>query len=177
MNPVKLLLLSVAFLTSGSMKAQMDAPQPVVFIYVEGTPYPMKASDSQSELKKGWDIQGINVGRKIIRYFWNAHAGQLADSRPRFAVYPKEQSLSDYALIRLKEKKTHRRMPAASFADCDYMRVDLHSFHIENLPDMGFAVSPLRPLVPGEYILVDLSQKPVNEYGDIRAYDFRVIKE
>lgn len=56
------------------------------------------------------------------------------------------------------------------------MRVDLSAFRIENLPDMGFAVTPLKPLEPGEYIVVNLAQTAVNEYGDFRAYELSVPK-
>lgn len=178
MNAIKQSLLFLALLLAGTTTwAQMDAPKPNVFIYVEGKPYAMKSTDSQSELKKGWDIQGVKVGRKVVRYFWNAHAHQITGAQPRFAIYPRTQTLNDYALLRLKEKKTHRRLPAAALAECEYTRIDLHSFSIENLSDMGFAVTPLRPLPAGEYILVDVSQSPLNEYGDIRAYDFRVMEE
>jgi hypothetical protein len=82
--------------------------------------------------------------------------------------------LNDYALIRLKERRGFRYLPASEFKDCDYTRVELGLFNIENLPGLGFAVTPLTPLFPGEYILVDLSQKPVNQYGDVKAYDFTV---
>ena len=39
---------------------------------------------------------------------------------------------------------------------------------------MGFSVTPKTPLFPGEYILINLEQKPVNEEGDVIAYDFTV---
>lgn len=167
-----LLVLTACFHAS----AQMKQPEPTVFIYVGDTAFPMNTVTSQTEIKQGWDIQGINVGRKPLRYFWGAHAKQTAEAQPKFAIYPRTQTLNDYALIRLKGKKEYRRMPEADVKDCDYMRIDLDRFKIENLPDMGFAVMPTVPLPAGEYILVDLTQEPVNRYGDIRAYDFTVEK-
>lgn len=155
-------------------QAQMRQPDPTVFIFVGDSIYPMNAMTSQTELKKGWDIQGINVGRKIKRYFSGARARQTVGRRPKFAIYPKTQDLNDYALIRLKERRGFRYLPASDFKDCDHTRVELGLFNIENLPGLGFAVTPLAPLFPGEYILVDLSQKPINQYGDIKAYDFTV---
>ena len=156
-----LCLLMLLFLQA---QAQMKQPAPTVFIFVADSVFPMRAATSQTELKKGWDIQGINVGRKIRRYFSGAHSRH----------YPTTQALNDYALIRLKERRGFRYLPAAELKDCDYTRVELGLFKMENLPNLGFAVTPATPLAPGEYILVDLSQKPVNEYGDFKAYDFTV---
>lgn len=154
----------------------MKQPAPTVFIFVGDSVFPMSASTSQTELKKGWDIQGFNVGRKIRRYFSSPHARQTAGTQPKFAIYPTTQELNDYALVRLKARRTLRYLPASELKDCDYTRVELGLFKIEPLPGLGFAVSPLTPLPPGEYILVDLSQKAVNEFGDFKAYDFMVEK-
>ena len=156
------------------VQAQMDQPAPTVFIYVNNQQQPMNAITSQTEMKKGWDIQGINVGKKNIRYFSGAHAKQLTDKQPSFAIYPKTEHLNDYVLIRLKEKRGYRRMPAAEFKDCDYQRVEIGIFDIQNLPEMGYKITPIKPLFPGEYILVDISQQSVNQYGDFKAYDFCV---
>ena len=169
-----LCLLMLLFLQA---QAQMKQPDPTVFIFVADSVFPMRAATSQTELKKGWDIQGINVGRRIRRYFSGAHSRQTTGTQPKFAIYPTTQALNDYALIRLKERRGFRYLPVSEFKECDHTRVELGLFKIENLPGLGFAVTPLTPLFPGEYILVDLSQKPVNQYGDCKAYDFRVEKE
>lgn len=173
----KFILTGLLSLFLLQIHAQMDQPAPTVFIYVNDNPHPMTAITSQTEQKKGWDIQGITVGQKTIRYFSGEHAKQIADNQPKFAIYPKTEHLNDYVLIRLKERKGFRRLPASEFKDCDYIRIELDKFKIENLPEMGFAVTPLSPLFPGEYILMDISQKSVNKYGDIKAYDFRVEEE
>ena len=44
------------------VQAQMKQPDPTVFIFVGDSIFPMNVITSQTELKKGWDIQGINVG-------------------------------------------------------------------------------------------------------------------
>ncbi|EGG58129.1 conserved domain protein [Paraprevotella xylaniphila YIT 11841] len=170
----KVITLFLLFGLLVQVQAQMKQPDPTVFIFVGDSIFPMNVITSQTELKKGWDIQGINVGRKIKRYFSGAQARQTTGRQPKFAIYPKTQDLNDYALIRLKERRGFRYLPASEFKDCDYTRVELGLFNIENLPGLGFAVTPLTPLFPGEYILVDLSQKPVNQYGDVKAYDFTV---
>lgn len=173
----KILLFILISIVATSMKAQMAQPAPTVFIYIGENLFPMTTVTSQTEIKKGWDVQGVNVGGKSIRYFWGAHAKQVAEAQPKFAIYPRTQNLNDYVLIRLKGKKEYRRMPSADVKDCDYTRIDLDGFTIENLPDMGFTVSPKAPLAPGEYILTDITQQSVNQYGDFKAYDFRIEKE
>lgn len=154
--------------------AQMKEPEPTVFIYVEDSMYAMKASTSQTELKRGWEVQGVNVGKRMRRYFWGAHARQITDGQPKFAIFPKEQNLNDYAILRLKSKREARYLPDADINHCDFVRIELGLFRMESLPDFGFAVTPATPLVAGEYILFDLTQEPVNEYGDFKAYDFCV---
>ena len=139
------------------VQAQMKQPDPTVFIFVGDSVFPMREATSQTELKKGWDIQGINVGRKTRRYFSGAHARQVTGRQPKFAIYPTTQNLNDYALIRLRERRGFRYLPSAELKDCDYTRVELGLFKMENLPNLGFAVTPATPLKPGEYILVDLS--------------------
>lgn len=170
----RILWISLFALTMLQAQAQMDQPAPTVFIYINGEPSAMTASSSQTELKKGWNIQGYSVGRRLRHYFWKPQAAQIADRNPKFAIYPTTQELNDYALIRLKKKKEYRLLPAATLAECNHTRVELGLFRIESLPGMGFAVTPLTPLEPGEYILVDLSREPLNPYGDFKAYDFSV---
>lgn len=159
-----------------TVHAQLPAAKPTVYIYVEQSFHPLRAITSQTETKRGWDIQGVSVGRKAVRYFWGKQAQQLADPQPTLAIYPQQENLNDYALIRLKSKRDYRLLPKAALSDCTYVRVDLSAFRIENLPDMGFAVTPLKPLEPGEYIVVNLAQTAVNEYGDFRAYELSVPK-
>lgn len=170
-------LCLMGLLAASTVHGQLPTPKPTVYIYVANAPYPLSAVTSQTEAKRGWDIQGISVGRKTMRYFWGRRAVQQTDSRPTFAIYPRQESLNDYALIRLKEKREYRLLPKAVLTDCPYTRVDLKAFRIENLPDMGFAVTPLAPLAPGEYILVNLAQEPVGELQDIRVFPFSVREE
>lgn len=157
--------------------SQMPEPKQTVFIFVEDSMFAMRTIDSQTEIKKGWDIQGINVGRKIKRYFYGENAKQVTDQKPTFAIYPTKQNLNDYVLVRLNERRGYRYLPKSEIRDCDYIRIELGHFSIENLPEMGFAVTPLKPLFPGEYILVDITQEPTNKYGDFKAYDFSVEEE
>lgn len=154
--------------------SQMKQSEPTVFIFVEDSMYAMREVTTQTEIKKGIDIQGITVGRKLRRYIYGADAKQVTDVQPKFAIYPINQNLNGYVLVRLKERRDYRLLPVPQLVDYDYIRIDLRNFKIENLPNMGFAVTPLSPLFPGEYILVDITQEPCNQYGDFKAYDFKV---
>lgn len=169
------LLLFLGTLT-GTASAQLPTPEPNVFLLVNGHQAPMRSITSQTEEKKGWDIQGFQVGNKLVRYFSGKQSKQLTDTKPGFAIYPKEATLNDYALIRLNKRRDYRRLPYADLNECGYQRLNIDAFIIENLPDMGFFVTPKEDLFPGEYILVQLNQKPCNEAGDIIAYDFSVQK-
>ena len=170
----RFVLLMSLMVNSVVLFSQMKQPDPTVFIIVEDSMYAMREVTTQTEYKKGWDIQGITVGRKLRRYISGDVAKQLTGTLPQFAIFPKEQNLNDYVLIRLKERRGYRLLPLPELRDCDYIRVELNKFKIENLPNMGFAVTPLTPLFPGEYILVDITQKSCNQYGDIKVYDFSV---
>lgn len=172
MKTIRLFLLTL--LTVVPVHSEPPADLPAVYIYVENAPHPLKAVTSQTDVRRGWDIQGVNVGRRTIRCFPGRRALQLANSQPTFAIYPRQESLNDYALVRLKEKRACRLLPETTLANCPYTRVELKAFRIENLPDMGFAVTPLAPLAPGEYILVNLAQPPVGEQENIRAFPFSV---
>ena len=167
-------LVALLFGISGALHAQMPTPDPTVFIIVNDQKAPMRSVTSQTEEKKGWDIQGINVGKKLIRYFWGKQSKQLTERKPCFVIYPKDATLNDYALIRLNKRRDHRRLPYADLNECGSIRINIDSFVIENLPEMGFFVTPKEELFPGEYILVTLKQTPCNESGDIVAYDFSV---
>lgn len=167
------IILLFFILTTASF-AQMIAQPSNVFIFVADSMYAMHPITSQTEIKKGWDIQGFNVGRKTKRYFYGKQAKQKVNKTPKFAIFPTTQHLNDYVLVRLNERKNARNLPCANIHDCDYIRIELNTFRIENLPNFGFAVTPLIPLFPGEYILVDITQKSCNEYGDFKAYDITV---
>ena len=157
-----------------AVRAQTASAQPDLFIYTGTAAHPMHSIESQTIQKRSWSIQGFNVKRSPVRCFQGAHARQVTDAQPTWAIYPRTQHLNDYALIRLKEKKNSRCLPSPDVRECDYRRIDIRHFRVENLPDMGFAVTPTEPLAAGEYILVDLTQEGAVQGGDIRAYDFRV---
>ena len=148
-----------------------------VEIAVSGQWADILAQQTQSELKPGWKIVDYQMKSRLTHYLSGGHASQLADGdRPVFRVTPSPQEvLLDYALIRLKRYKSYRKLPKAQLMDNEYIRLELNNFEIKAEGE-SFVCQPLRPLSPGEYILVNLTQKPIGELGDLLVYPFCVLK-
>ena len=136
------------------------------------------AQQTQSELKPGWKIVDYQMKSRLTHYLSGSHASQLAEgNRPVFRVTPgPEEVLVDYALICLKRFKSYRKLPKAMLSENDYMRLEPRDFELR-AEDDAFVCQPRQPLLPGEYILVCLSQKPIGELGDLLVYPFSVLKE
>lgn len=172
----KLLLMgALVSLTTSWCHAQMKAEKPHVFICVEDSAYAMNPRTTQTENKRGWDIQGITLGVKTVKYLMGDHAAQITTATPSFIIYPQEEEfLNNYVLIRLKEKRGYRHLPKPTIPECDYKRIELPQFTIENLPKLGFKVTPKAPLFSGEWILVNMAQEPVGKTKDYVVFDFSV---
>jgi hypothetical protein len=152
-------------------------PQPVcdVYIYVEHNQLPMKRIASQTEIRPGWLIQGKSVGRKMVHYLARRQSLQIVEPSPRFAIYPQGNfTLADYALVKLVRKSNYRLFPTQKRLSTVSTPLDLNHFKVENLPNMGFAVTPIIELKPGEYCLMNLKEKEIDEYGNVYVYDFTV---
>lgn len=149
-----------------------------VEIAVEGSWAEIPAQQTQSELKPGWKIVDYQMKSRLVHYLSGGHASQLADgNRPVFRVTPSEKEvLVDYALIRLKGLKYYRRLPKVKLTDNEYIRLELNSFELRAEGD-AFVCQPHQPLAPGDYILVNLTQQPVGDLGDLLVYPFCILKE
>lgn len=149
-----------------------------VEIAVEGSWAEIPAQQTQSELKPGWKIVDYQMKSRLVHYLSGGHASQLADgNRPVFRVTPSEKEvLVDYALIRLKGLKYYRKLPKVKLTDNEYIRLELNSFELRAEGD-AFVCQPHQPLAPGDYILVNLTQQPVGELGDLLVYPFCILKE
>lgn len=166
------MILLLAYVPADAV-AQNPVQDVKVRVVIDSIQHPMRPLTTQTEIKRGWEIQGIRVGGRTVRYMMGSVSRQFTSETPTFAIYP-ENNLNDYAVIRLKERRDYRMLPAPTLQECTHIRVELGYFAIRNLEGMGFAVTPLKPLFPGEYILVDMSQEPVNKQGDFVVYDFSV---
>lgn len=149
-----------------------------VEIAVEGSWAEIPAQQTQSELKPGWKIVDYQMKSRLVHYLSGGHASQLADgNRPVFRVTPSEKEvLVDYALIRLKGLKYYRKLPKVKLTDNEYIRLEINSFELRAEGD-AFVCQPHQPLAPGDYILVNLTQQPVGELGDLLVYPFCILKE
>lgn len=149
-----------------------------VEIAVEGSWAEIPAQQTQSELKPGWKIVDYQMKSRLVHYLSGGHASQLADgNRPVFRVTPSEKEvLVDYALIRLKGLKYYRKLPKVKLTDNEYIRLELNRFELRAEGD-AFVCQPHQPLAPGDYILVNLTQQPVGELGDLLVYPFCILKE
>lgn len=131
---------------------------------------------TQTELKKGWKIVDIQLSDRKIHYLWGIHSKQLTDdAKPRFTITPgTDETLADYAIIRLKGMRKYRQLARPLLVNNDYYRIDLNGFDIKAKGDLSFIVQPHDPLPKGDYILVNLVQKPIGELGDYQVYSFQI---
>lgn len=156
--------------------ATLEANAQHVKLYVAGTPHCMKAEETQTEVKPGWKIIDIQLKDKATKYLCGKHAQQLTESRtPTFFIEPDEKELLvDYAFIKLKEKKQHRALKSHKLHENGYTRITPQDFSIKAVGSMAFECTPKLPLEKGEYILLNIVQKPIGELHDFKTYPFRV---
>lgn len=147
-----------------------------VRLEVAGNLVELEAQQTQSELKPGWKIADVKLKDKVVRYLWGAHATQLTDDRtPTFVITPAAgQVLCDFAMMRLKSRRNHRRMAKPELKDNEYSRVEPATFEMKSDGKQGFVCKPRNPLDKGEYILVYLNQTPIGELRDLKVYSIQV---
>ncbi len=150
----------------------------VAWMSINNQLYELNGVSTQTEIKPGWKIADIaETKAKSQRYVWGPRSRQLAESnRPTFVLKTQGGTLHDYLIVKMKQKKQYRKFPKIKLEDCNPLYIDLTTFRIELLPDERYKITPLQPLSPGEYVIVDTSAKPSNEYGDITVYGFTVEK-
>lgn len=136
----------------------------------------IKKEQTQTEVKPGWKIVDIQLKSKVVKYFWGKHAQQLTDDqKPTFIIKPEnEECLVDYAIIRLRQRKQYRLLTSPMLFENDYIRLEPKHFKIETIEDMAFKCIPINELKKGEYIIINIAQKPIGELKDYIAYPFRV---
>ncbi len=147
-----------------------------VSLRVAGSWVHVDAEEMQTEIKPGWSIAGKKLKDTRVLYLWGKSSRQLTDDRmPVLRVEPGEhETLVDYALIRLKKRRDHRRLPKEQLRDNDYVRLEPSHFSIQADGDEAFVCKPLASLQPGEYVLVCLSQTLGQEQAGYRVYPLSV---
>ncbi len=174
---MKRLISILATACSLSVFAQRPTMPSMVSIVVQDTVYAIEPTSTQTEIKPGWKIVDYKLPNKAVRYLWGAHSHQTTENgKPSFVIRPLNCQLTDFALIRLKEKKQYRRFPSPNLAECEMNRIDLDFAKIELAGEDQYLVQPLLPLKPGEYVWVNTMGKPLNNFGDIEVFPFTVEK-
>lgn len=160
------------------LSAQMPAQPDVVWMGIGDSLYAISPSPTQTEVKPGWKIADVaETKSKSIRYVWGAHARQLAEGNlPRLVLKPVQGTLHDFVILKLKQKKQYRKFAKPKIEDCNPIYIDLHSFRIELLPDGRYSITPHQPMQPGEYVIINTAEKPLNELGDRNVYGFAISK-
>lgn len=156
--------------------AQMDpVKQQTVEIIEGGNIHQLTATQTQTQLNPGWNVAGIQTGGKRMRYLWGSISRQICDTaRPTLVVEPHKSTLSDFILIRLKKKKQYRKMEKPEPLENVFVRITPTHFIVETTEDERFRITPRQDLRPGEYLLMDSSQRPVGDLGDYVGWCFTV---
>lgn len=176
---MKRLLYTILLICPLSLCAQMPKTEPVACITIGDSLYELPVERTMTEVRPGWKIADVAQTKdKATRYVWGPRSRQISDSRtPRLVIRTRtDGTLHDFVFVRLKEKKQYRKLPKSQIVDCKPIYIDLLTFRIELLPDERYAITPLRPLEPGEYILIDRGAKDASEYGDKTVYSFTVLE-
>ncbi len=147
-----------------------------VWMNVAGNAIPLKEEQTQTETKPGWKIVDIKLKDKQVRYLAGSSSPQMADNAsPTLLIYPNEnETLTDYALIRLRGRRQYRQLTFPTLEKNQYTRFLPEYFDIQPATGLGFACTPKVPLKAGEYIVVYLPQKPIGESGDYMVHAFSV---
>ena len=134
------------------------------------------AEQTQTEIKPGWKIVDIQLKNKAIRYLSGRMARQLTDDQmPIFRLTPASgETLTDYAIIRLRQKRQYRILPNPILRLNHYQRIEPQYFSIKAIGDATFEFHPLSALEHGSYILVNIAQRPTGELEDYIVYPFQI---
>lgn len=172
---MKRLALFICLASSLSVFSQRPASPSMVEIMVEDSSFEILPATTQTEVKPGWKFVDYKLPDKAIRYLWGRHAQQQTDNaRPTFLIRPIDGKLTDYCIVKLKEKKQYRQFAKPNVTDGEYTRIDLESTEITRVDEDRFKIRPLRPLSKGEYVIVNLTSQPINEFGDMQVFPFSV---
>lgn len=157
-----------------------------VALIIQGEPVSITPEQTQTEIKPGWKIVDYKLPDKPIRYLYGKEAGVESDnSMPTLLITSperEEESMCNYALIQLKQKKQYRALPSAELKANRYIRLTPEHFDIklkstelkQQEESFTFECTPRKELKKGAYILVNLEQKNKGELGDWNVFPFQV---
>ena len=161
------ILLSFAPVMVFAQRVELQVTDHFVEIPVEQT---------QTEIRPGWKIVDIQLRSRSNRYLNGGQARHLTDDQmPQFRITPaRDETLANYALIRLRQKRYYRQLPDPILRQNIYQRIEPQHFDIKLQDDSTFLCHPLKALDKGAYILVNIAQKPVGELQDYLVFPFQV---
>lgn len=151
--------------------------QPEVYILVGDSMCAIAPVSTQSEFKPGWKIVDIQTRGKFARYLWGKHSRQFADDQqPTFIIHTGKYKLTDFVIIKLKEKKDFRQFPSHNLYECRNQPIDLDIMDIKPISDDAYRVRFHAPQQAGEYVIVNMKGVPVNDMGDMKVYPYTIVK-
>lgn len=155
--------------------AQLPQQISPVGVVIGDSVYRIEPQITQTEVKAGWKIVDYQTRSKTTRYLWGSRSKQPIDNQqPCFYINPGSSQLIDFAIIRLTPKRDHRKLPKAQLKANTYKTFDLYTATAELLPDENYKVTLKEPLSPGEYIITQMTQTPVDDMGNITVYPFTI---
>ncbi len=173
----QILGVAIALLTCGAATMRAQGKTAEVRVCIGDTAYAIGVSHTQTAAKTPWTVFSFEVGGKAVRYIWGRESFQPIDTpTPLLIVDPGDAALSDYALVKLVQKKSRRQLPEPLLRDNPYISVDLANFVITTTEDDKFMIRPCQGLEAGEYILLNINQEPSDDTGDYCGYCFTVCK-
>lgn len=172
---VRRFITSMAFVWATMAFAQQSHQASNVGVFINDSVYFIEPQTTQTEVKAGWKIVDYQTRNKTTRYLWGTRSKQPIDNtRPCFYINPGTTQLTDFAIIRLTPKRDCRKLPKAQLRDCKNKPFDLYTVKAELMPDDNYKVTINEPLLPGEYIITQMTQKSVDDMGNIIVYPFTI---
>lgn len=173
---VKRFIASLIFIWTTAAVAQVSQALSPIGVFIGDSIYRINPQTTQTETKAGWKIVDYQTKSKTVRYLWGVHSKQpIEDQQPSFFIDPGTSQLIDFAIIRLTPKRDYRKLPKAQLKECVYHTFDLYTVTTELLPDENYKVTLKEPLTPGEYIITQMTQSPVDNMGNIIVYPFTIV--
>lgn len=178
---IKHLTIAFMLMCCTSMVAQLPTKTSPIGFMAGDSIIRILPTQTQTEVKPGvsfvdrFKTFNKKTKSKAVRYLWGAHAKQSPDTqRPCFYIDPESSQVIDFAIVRLDTHKEYRRFKKAELRKNTFQTFDMFFADVKLLEDDNYIVTPKEPLAAGEYVIVQLSQQPLNEEGDLIVYPFSI---
>ncbi len=138
--------------------------------------YPIFPSVTVNHRRTPWNVFSFDVGGRTAKCFPGRGATQTVEGgRPRFLVTTGQDArLADFAIIRLRTTRRWRRLPQSELTANTRLAVDLGTFTVRETAEGRYEIEPLEPLPPGQYVLLNMNQRPMGSELAYEGYCFSV---